>query len=126
MNEYHGRHLYKVIFLSCLRFLVFGCQFFILIKLFEVPISDVDAIIGICQFYFLMAIVPTFAFLELGVRGSVSILVFSLFTPYTLGVMAASILLWFNNLALPAMFGILFLSELKRESALKTEPGDES
>jgi len=113
LKKYKTTQLLIVLLISFLRYVVFATQFFILLNVFGLEISFFNAIIGISQVYFFMTIMPTFALGELGVRGSISVWVFAVFTASTSGVLIASITLWVVNLAIPALFGTYFLSKLK-------------
>jgi hypothetical protein len=113
MQKYSKHNLFIVLLLSLLRYVVFTFQFIILLKLFSVEIDYTDALVGISQVYFLMAVIPTFALGELGVRGSLSLWILGVYTVAASGIIAASIFLWMLNLALPALVGVYFLSKLK-------------
>jgi uncharacterized membrane protein YbhN (UPF0104 family) len=118
---YHNREMAVVILLSLSRYLVFSTQFFLLLGMFGLQIAYPMAIMLIALTYFIMAVVPTVAFTELGVRGSVALYVFGLWfgtgeaMPETasLAVFAASTLLWIINIGIPALAGTVFVFRLK-------------
>jgi len=118
---YRTTDMLLMIVISIFRYLVFSFQFFLLLLLFKVEIGYFEAMIFVGLVYLAMAIIPTIAFTEIGVRGSVSIFIFSyLFTfpentvlNQELGVASASTLLWLFNLVLPAFFGAIFVFSLK-------------
>ena len=117
---YDAQLLLKVLLLSILRYLVFSFQFFILLRMFEIKISYPQAMIIISMIYLVMSVIPTIALSELGVRGSVSLYVFGVFfgastlPGYTIDeIVAASSVLWFLNLAIPAILGLFFIFKLK-------------
>jgi hypothetical protein len=68
-----------------------------------------------------MAIIPTIALTEIGVRGSVSVFLFAYYfslmgrasIDYELGVASASTALWLVNLVIPAFAGAIFVFSLK-------------
>jgi uncharacterized membrane protein YbhN (UPF0104 family) len=118
---YHNREMGTVLFLSLTRYLVFSTQFYLLLMLFGVRIPYFDALELIALVYFIMAVIPTIAVTELGIRGSVALYVFSLyFMPMVpmagtnnMGVFMASTLLWIINLGIPALVGTIFVFRLK-------------
>ncbi len=118
---YKTTDMLMMIIISIFRYLVFSFQFFLLLLLFKVEIGYFEAMIFISLVYLAMAIIPTIAFTEIGVRGSVSIFIFSyLFTlsentaiNQELGVASASTLLWLFNLVFPAFIGAMFVFSLK-------------
>jgi len=111
------KDLCKVITLSLLRYLVFSLQYYILLRMFSVPVSLFTGLIVISIIFFIMAIIPTITLTELGIRGSVALFFFSLCLPQdeavTIGILSASALLWAINLALPALIGSIFVFRLK-------------
>ncbi len=125
---FHARELSIVLLLSLARYVVFSAQFYLLLRLFGVSISYPAAMMLIALVYFIMTIIPTIALTELGIRGAVSLYVFGYyfhqFPPGAetgnMGVFAASTLLWFINLGLPALAGTLFVFRLEffRKSAV--------
>jgi uncharacterized membrane protein YbhN (UPF0104 family) len=120
-SRYDAKDLFRVLLLSFLRYVVFSAQFYILLLLFKVNIPYPEAIILISMVYLLMLMLPTFAMTELGIRGSLSVFIFSYYfmrtgapqDPFQLGVFAASSLLWLINIVLPALAGTVFVFNLK-------------
>lgn len=100
-----------LITLSMLRYLVFVCQFYLLLKVFGHPVEFFVALIFIAVIYLVMTLMPLSALWEMGVRGSVALFVFS-FYPNGAGnellhfsVIAATTTLWIVNLGMPALAG---------------------
>ncbi len=113
VQKYKKKELLNFLLISFLRYIVFTFQFFMLMRFFGIEISYFKAIVGISQVYFLMALVPTFALGELGVRGSIGVFILGAFTAFSSGIIAASVLLWIINLAAPAILGTYYLSKLR-------------
>jgi len=118
---FHNREMLFVILLSLSRYFVFSLQFYLLLRLFAVPIPFFNAMILISLIYFIMAVIPTIALTELGIRGSVAIYFFGLYLlrefpgteGFNLGIFSASTLLWMINLGLPALIGAFFVFRLQ-------------
>lgn len=118
---FHNKELFALIMLSFLRYLVFSTQFYLLLRLFAVPLPLFDALLLISLIYFIMAIIPTIALTELGIRGSVALYFFGLYLSRTLpcgavfnlGILSASTLLWMINLGFPAVAGTFFVFRLQ-------------
>jgi Lysylphosphatidylglycerol synthase TM region len=113
MKRYTKSDLLKVLFISFLRYLVFVIQFFALFHVFHIEISFIHCFAGVGLMYFIMAVIPSFTITELGVRGSVAILVFEVFSANVMGILASSILLWLFNLAIPALIGAVVFYKMK-------------
>ena len=116
---YSAKELLVVLVISILRYLVFSLQFYVLLRIFRVPVNYLHAMMVIGVIYLLMSVIPTIALSEIGVRGSVSLYVFGLFfaVPMTeildQHIIAASSALWLLNLAIPALTGLLFIFRLR-------------
>ena len=111
-NLYNSSFLSKVLFISMVRYVVFALQFYCLLCFFASEVAFLPAVACIAMVYLLMAIVPTVALLELGVRGSVAVAVFALVTDRAEAVLFASSLLWLINLIIPSTIGALLLTRL--------------
>jgi len=124
LNEFSRRELLNVLLMSLLRYMVFSFQFFLVLRLFGIPVTAAQAAMAIPVIYLALAAIPTVALSELGVRGSVAIFVFGIITTGTLAgaampgglslaIVSATTLLWIINLALPALTGAFFVYKLK-------------
>jgi hypothetical protein len=60
-----------------------------------------------------MAIVPSFAIADVGIRGKVAIGILAVFSTNTLAILSGSVLVWLLNLVLPALIGSLLLLSIK-------------
>ncbi len=114
IKKYRTDDLLLVLFVGFLRYAVFTLQFYILLIIFDVDISYFMAITAIGVIYLITTGIPTVALGELSIRGSVAVMVFEPFTQGIFGVVEASVLLWFINLAIPALFGAYFLALNKK------------
>jgi len=118
---YSNRELLTFIALSFARYIVFSTQYLLLLWALGVSIPFYYGYLLVSLIYFIMAVIPTIALTELGIRGSVAIYFFSFyFTPLmassaslNLGILMASILLWIINLGIPAIAGSIFLFRLQ-------------
>ncbi|MDP4282663.1 MAG: lysylphosphatidylglycerol synthase domain-containing protein [Bacteroidota bacterium] len=120
-SYYNFKELATVLMLSLFRYGVFSCQFFLLLKIFHVPVPVADGLILIPMIFFILTVVPSSIMTDLGIRGSAALYIFGLFfTRYgiqadamNLGVLTASTLIWVINLLIPAILGTFFLFRLK-------------
>jgi hypothetical protein len=56
-----------------------------------------------------LAVIPSIALMEVGLRGEVSLRLVGLFSANSLGIGLTSVTIWFMNLILPALIGTLLL-----------------
>ena len=103
----------KLLFLSLARYLVFSAQFIILLEALG-DIYFVDAFSRVNLIYLGSTIIPTFAFAELGLRESLSLVFLSPIGLSDAGIFAAAFLLWVMNLMLPAILGHFFILQKQR------------
>jgi hypothetical protein len=113
LDNFHGSLLLQVLMLSFLRYMVFVVQYILVFYLFEVNVSAF--LIGwVMSVVFLaMAIVPSIALVEIGIRGEISLRLMALFSSNSLGIGLTTITVWFINLILPAMAGSIMMLNLK-------------
>ncbi len=120
-SKYTSKELSGVLLLSLARFAIFSTQFYLLLRIFGAGIPVAEAYILIPVIYLIMALVPSVALAELGIRGSVSLFVIGLFydkigipgSETEMIILAASSVLWLINLAVPAVLGTFFVFSLK-------------
>jgi hypothetical protein len=60
-----------------------------------------------------LAVIPSIALLEVGLRGEVSLQLVGLFSANSLGIGLTSVTIWFINLVIPALIGTLLLLNIK-------------
>lgn len=110
---YSTRELLSVLVLAWIRYMIFTTQFYLLLKIFGVELSFPIAFLLIAMTYYVMSVIPTIAWMEIGVRGTVATYFFSHVTLDPIAVVNASITLWLINLVLPALIGCFFVFGFK-------------
>ena len=105
--------LLKLLSLSAARYIVFIVQYFLLFRLFEVDIGWWQCCWAVSVIFLVLAILPTFAIAELGIRGQVSLKLLELFSTNGLGISLATATIWLINLVVPAMAGSLLIASIK-------------
>lgn len=113
LKDYKKIELLNILSFSFVRYLIFSTQFYLVLRFFGIQLPYTDAILGISLIYFLLAIIPVVSLFEFSVRGSIAVLILGVFSPLSIGIMSASILLWAINIALPALIGSITLFKLK-------------
>lgn len=113
LEHLRGRMMGEILFYSFLRFLVFAVQYVLVWKALQVDISWWEGFWGITMVFLIMAIVPSFAIAEIGIRGKIALGIVGLFSTNTLGILAGTLTMWLLNLVLPALLGSLFLLTIK-------------
>lgn len=111
-SSYAASDLSKILTLSFARYLTFSFQYFLLLRFFNISISLAEGFVIISSIFFVLAIIPTIALAELGIRGAAAIYFLGSYSSNSLGIVASSYGLWCINLALPAVLGLLFLPQI--------------
>lgn len=102
-----------VLLFSMCRFAVYTAQYLALMRWMNISLPWLDGAMLASLFFWAMAIIPSIALAELGVRGSVSLFLFGHVTSNSAGVLSATIMLWCINLIVPATLGCLLLLKLR-------------
>lgn len=99
----------KAVFYSIARFFVFTTQFYLLLILFGLKISALEAALTISSIYFITSIIPSITFAELGIREITSIELLQHIDNNIIAIIYASFTLWCINLLIPSIIGSYFL-----------------
>ncbi|HVI46231.1 MAG TPA: lysylphosphatidylglycerol synthase domain-containing protein [Chitinophaga sp.] len=111
--KYSSSELRYLLLLSALRYMVFSAQYLILLDALGLEFMWWQAFLLNSVIYLVMAVVPTIAIAELGLRGKVSIYFLGLISSNTAAIIAATVGIWLINLVLPAVLGSVLLLGVK-------------
>ena len=110
LHRFSAREQWTILGISLLRFAVYTFQYWLLLHWQGVPLPLAEGFLLCTLFFWAMAIIPSIALAELGIRGTVSVFLFAAFSPNIAGIAAATFILWCINLVLPSLAGAaLFL-----------------
>lgn len=98
---------------SIFRYCVFLFQYYLVLKAFHIKADFAAAAVLIAVIFLITSVVPSFALTEIATRGAAAAYLFSSITSDTNAVIAASLVVWLINLALPAVIGSAFIWKLK-------------
>jgi len=107
LRRFTLREQLQILGISLLRFLVFTAQYLTLLYWMKLSFPPLEGFLMAALFFWAMAVIPSVALAELGIRGHVSLVLFSHFSENTIGILAATMLLWGINLVLPSVAGSL-------------------
>lgn len=113
LEELNWKELLKVLSISTCRYAIFAIQYLLLLQVFNVGIDTPTAFWCITVMFLVLAIVPSFTFAEIGVRGYVSLQLFGVFSTNAVGITFTALAIWFINIIVPALAGSLFLLGIK-------------
>nr|WP_294904053.1 lysylphosphatidylglycerol synthase transmembrane domain-containing protein [uncultured Lacibacter sp.] len=113
LDQLLNKTYYTILFYSFLRFVVFAVQYIFIWQALDVDLPWWEGFWSVALIFLIMAIVPSFAIADVGIRGKVAIGIISVFSSNTLAILAGSTLVWLVNLVLPALIGSLLLLSIK-------------
>jgi hypothetical protein len=109
VGELQPRILVGILLLSVFRFIVFVIQYCLMLQVMGVETGWWEGFWSVSVFFLFMAVVPSIALLELGLRWQFSIIIFGIFSQNILGIYAAATGIWIINLLLPAIAGSILI-----------------
>ncbi len=113
LEHLSGKAYVQILFYSFLRFVVFALQYILLWQALQVHIDWWQGFWGIAFIFLIMAIVPSFAIAEVGIRGKVAVSIMSLFSTNSIAILAGTIGIWILNLVFPALLGSLLILTIR-------------
>ncbi len=117
LTKYKNPELSFIIFLSFFRYVVFAIQYVLLLRYFGLNIPLLDTLSAIGLIYLIIVFIPHFSITELGVRGSIAILIFQNFTTEHHLIAMAATILWLINLSIPSIIGSILIFNKKAKTA---------
>ncbi len=99
----------QILFYSFLRFVVFALQYVLLWQALQVGVVWWQGFWSIALIFLIMAIVPSFAIAEVGIRGKVVVSIMGIFSANSIAILAGTIGIWILNLVFPALLGSLLI-----------------
>lgn len=112
-GQYSIGTLSQLLTLSFLRYAVFLCQYFLLIRFFHVQIDWLPALACIVATFCVQSVFPSFLLLEIGLRGVSALYFFSMFSAQHEGILLAAYSLWMINMLVPGILGMYFIYKVR-------------
>lgn len=110
---YSNHEIIYAFLFSVFRYSVFSFQYYLILKVVGIESGLISSLAMIAAIFFVTSAIPTFALTEIAVRGATAVYFFSEVSDNYTSILTASLLLWIINLALPALFGALFIPRLQ-------------
>lgn len=105
LAQLRWQRLMKVVIISLLRYMVWAVQLTLVLRFCGVVLTPVQLLLTIPTYYLLLGVVPSVPVADIAVRGSLSIVVFGVFSPNTAGIAIAITVIWVINTLLPMVVG---------------------
>ncbi|MBK8521905.1 MAG: flippase-like domain-containing protein [Chitinophagaceae bacterium] len=112
LEIFDAKILLRLLSISFFRYVVFVLQYIFMLQLLQVEQSVWVGFWIITVMFWILAIIPSFAIADLGIRGTVAKTLFS-YSSNTIGILTATFGIWFVNLFIPALIGSLLILGIK-------------
>ncbi len=113
IEDFNATLLFKLLSLSIIRFGIFCMQYYLMFRLFGVEVMWWQGFWAISLSFLILAVIPSIALADLGLRGEVTIKLFGLFSSNVLAITISTAAIWFINLVIPAIIGSLLILSIK-------------
>ncbi|MFD2892486.1 hypothetical protein ACFS5J_10735 [Flavobacterium chuncheonense] len=98
---------------SVVRYLVFSHQFYFLLFIFDCNLEYSTALFYIFSMYLLASIIPTIHFMDVAIKGSVALFLFSKLGIENWKIVTITSVMWLFNLVIPVSIGSYFVLRFK-------------
>ncbi len=112
LQTFDAKVLLRLLLLSLFRYIVFVLQYIFMLQLMQVEQHYWQSFWLVTLLFWLLAIIPSFAIAELGIRGTISKTLFA-YSSNVVGILAVTFSIWFINLFIPALVGSLLIWGIK-------------
>jgi hypothetical protein len=108
MGKYKFSELLKIMGFCLARFFTFSLQYYVLIHLFIPQLGAFEILMMTFIVFIIQSALPSLDLLDVAVRSGVAATVFGYITNQQVAVVAVFSAIWFINLIIPAILGIIF------------------
>ena len=112
LETFDAKILLRLLSISFFRYIVFVLQYIFMLQLLQVEQNIWTGFWIITVMFWILAIIPSIAIAELGIRGTVAKTLFS-YSTNTIGILTATFGIWFVNLFIPAIIGSVLILGIK-------------
>jgi hypothetical protein len=113
LNKYTKTQLLIVFLFSLARYIVFTCQYLLMLKFLIPNLPVLSSALTITILFLIQSALPSLDLLDIGVRSLTADYFFGYITPQSSIVIACAALIWLVNLIIPAILGSFFVFKLK-------------
>ncbi len=114
LSSFTSRKQMLVLGISILRVAVFTAQYLFLLKWMNVNVPPGAGYCMAALFFWVLAVIPSIALTELGIRGQVSLFLFQHFdSSNSIGILAATAGIWLLNLIIPSIIGSILILRMR-------------
>ncbi len=105
--------LIKSALLALTRYAIFSFQFYVLLSIFKINFTYLEAMVIITTMYLLVSIIPSVFIFDVLVKGSIATYLFSLTGVNTLVILSIITTMWIFNFVIPSIIGSYYVIRFK-------------
>ncbi len=109
---YDKTTLGKVLGFSVVKYVIYSAQYVLMIKAFGLPVNLDEALPIVGTIFLIQTSVPLPPLVGLLARGEIALLLWGQLFTAPAGILLATFGLWIINIVLPALFGLVFISNV--------------
>ncbi len=109
ITKYPKNKLVLGFIFSLVRYAIFSFQFYVLLYIFKINLSYLDAMVIIISMYLLASIVPSIFIFDVVIKGSIAVYLFSLAGVNEVIILSIITVMWLLNFVIPSVFGSYYV-----------------
>ena len=113
LEAFTPKLLLRLLSLSLFRYITFVLQYILLLQVLNVNIFWFEGFPIISVLFLVLAVIPSFAIADLGIRGTLSSALLGLYSTNQVGIIGTTFGIWFVNLFIPALIGSILILSIK-------------
>ncbi len=113
LEAFTPKLLLRLLSLSLFRYITFVLQYILLLQVLNVNIHWFEGFPVISILFLVLAVIPSFAIADLGIRGTFSAALLGLYSTNQVGIIGTTFGIWFANLFIPALLGSILIISIK-------------
>lgn len=109
LDDYSSRELTEALFYAISRYVIYTFQYYLILRFFGIEAPLITGLAGIATIFLLQTSIPLPAIADLFVRSEVALYIWGNFTDNEISILASTFGLWFLNIIIPAILGMIFI-----------------
>lgn len=116
MQGVSGRDKAYLLVLSLMKYLTYMTQYYLVLHFFDIRISFFEGVAAVAIILLILHFVPVPTVGDLGIRGSIAILILGPYTTDVPAIVFTTFTIWIINIMIPALIGLILLRKIKLET----------
>ncbi len=123
LKKYQAKELFLVLIFSLCRYLVYSLQYYVILRFLGIEMPLLHGLSSIALIFLVQTSIPLPPITGLLMRGEVALYVWGFYNINEISILAATFSLWFINVILPALLGVIFILNVNVLKSLGFDTG---